>query len=183
MLHPLLAVPTFLFGQGWRGALFALLLLAGAATALAAFRNDPLQRGVRHTGFLLLRLAATALWWLQTATPGPGAPARWTERANMPPDSWTAALVHTAALVIAVSLALGLFTRLGALIGTALVLVLWATTPGLGSDAGALLVLMLAFALDPPGRSLGLDAILLRRRGQNRVLPFNWRRARRQPAP
>ena len=101
----------------------------------------------------------------------------------MPPEDWNATLVHATALFVAASLAFGLFTRLDALLGTALVLALWATTTGIGSDAGALLVLMLAFAFDPPGRSLGLDATLLRRRGQNHVLPFNWRRARRQPAP
>ena len=177
----MIAIPSFLFGQGWHAALFVLLLLASAATALAAWRHDPLQRGVRHAGFFVLRVGATVLWWLQTATPGPGAPPRWTERAGMVPGTWDAGLVHATAFGIAVSLALGLFTRLGALLGTGLVLLLWAATPGLGSDAGALLVLMLAFALDPPGRSLGLDAILLRRRGQNRVLPFNWRRARRRP--
>lgn len=179
--HPAFAIPSFLFSRSLPGAAFALLLLASLAVALAAWRTDPLQRGFRHAGICGVRLVAAVLWWLQYVPPGPGAPARWTERAAMAFGSLDAALVHGVALLVAVSLALGLFTRLGALLGAAVVVGLWLGVSGVGGDVGGLALVMLLFVLEPPGRSLGLDAILLRR--QSRVLPFNWRRVPKPPLP
>ena len=179
--HAALAIPAFLFAPTLHGAAFALLLGASAVIAFMAWRTDPLQRGVRHAGVWLLRLVAGILWWLQYVPPGPGAPARWTERAGMVPGSLAAALVHAVALLVAVSLALGLFTRLGALLAAAVITGLWLGVSGVGGDVGGLVLVMLLFVLEPPGRSLGLDAILLRQ--QARPLPFNWRRARQAPPP
>ena len=179
MQHPISTIPFFLLAFNLHGAAFALLIVSGLVIAAAAWRSDLLQRRARHVGIWLLRTVAAVLWWLQYAPPGPGSPARWTERAAMPPGSLSATLIHGVALVAAISFGTGLFTRLGALLGACVVLSLWFTVSGIGGDVGGLMLVMLAFALDPPGRSLGLDAILLRQ--QARVLPFNWRRARRAP--
>lgn len=62
---------------------------------------------------------------------------------------------------------LGLLTRLGALLGTLMALNLWL---GLYSAPGEwpwtymfLVVIQALFAIDPPGRSLGADALLAAR--------------------
>ena len=74
----------------------------------------------------------------------------------------------------AVSLILGIFVRLGGVIGALQILNLWL---GLYSAPNEwpwtyffLLLLMLNFALHHYGRSLGLDAILVSRLGERKTL-------------
>ena len=87
-----------------------------------------------------------------------------------------APIVYGAELLTAVSLLLGLFLRLWGLIGALQILNLWL---GLYSAPGEwpwtyffLLVLQLVFALHRYGRSLGLDAILVARRGHGEALEW-----------
>ncbi len=78
-------------------------------------------------------------------------------------------LVYAIEVAIAASLILGLLTRLGALLGTLMAINLWL---GLYNAPGEwpwtymfLVVIQLIYLIDPPGRSLGFDALLWRRRG------------------
>ena len=78
-------------------------------------------------------------------------------------------LVYAIEVAIAVSLILGLLTRLGALLGALMAINLWL---GLYNAPGEwpwtymfLVVIQLIYLTDPPGRSLGFDALLWRRRG------------------
>ena len=80
-----------------------------------------------------------------------------------------APIVYATEVAIGASLMLGLLTRLGGLAGFAMALNLWA---GLYVAPGEwpwtyffLVVIMALFAVHPPGRSLGLDALLRWRRG------------------
>ena len=70
-------------------------------------------------------------------------------------------------MAIAVSLILGVLTRVGAALGALMAINLWL---GLYNAAGEwpwtymfLVVIQLLFVIDPPGRSLGIDALLWRR--------------------
>jgi uncharacterized membrane protein YphA (DoxX/SURF4 family) len=72
--------------------------------------------------------------------------------------------IYAAEVAIGVSLMLGLFTRLGAVLGALMALNLWL---GLYSAPGEwpwtyffLIVIQLLFAIDPPGRSLGADRLI-----------------------
>jgi uncharacterized membrane protein YphA (DoxX/SURF4 family) len=72
-------------------------------------------------------------------------------------------LVYAIEVAIAVSLILGLATRLGALLGAVMAINLWL---GLYNAPGEwpwtymfLVVLQLIYLIDPPGRSLGVDAL------------------------
>jgi uncharacterized membrane protein YphA (DoxX/SURF4 family) len=76
-------------------------------------------------------------------------------------------LVYAIEVAIAGSLILGLFTRLGSVLGAVMAINLWL---GLYNAPNEwpwtymfLVVLELLFLLDPPGRSLGIDAFLWRR--------------------
>jgi hypothetical protein len=87
---------------------------------------------------------------------------------------WFAPLVYGLEVLTAVSLMLGVFVRLFGIIGALQILNLWL---GLYSAPGEwpwtyffLLVLMLVFAAHHYGRSLGLDAIMMRRLGERRAL-------------
>ena len=81
-------------------------------------------------------------------------------------------LVYAIEVAIAVSLILGLATRLGALLGALMAINLWL---GLYNAPGEwpwtymfLVVLQLIYLIDPPGRSLGFDALAWRRSGTSR---------------
>ena len=79
-------------------------------------------------------------------------------------------LVYAIEVAMAVSLMLGLFTRLGAVLGALMAISLWL---GLYNAPGEwpwtymfLVVLELMYLTDPPGRSLGADALLAARKPQ-----------------
>ena len=75
-------------------------------------------------------------------------------------------------VAIAASLILGVFTRAGAALGALMAINLWL---GLYNAPGEwpwtymfLVVIQLLFVIDPPGRSLGTDALLWRRKTASR---------------
>ena len=86
-------------------------------------------------------------------------------------------MVYAIEVAIAVSLILGLATRLGALLGALMAINLWL---GLYNSPTEwpwtymfLVVLQLIYVIDPPGRSLGIDALVWRREGTTqRTLPM-----------
>jgi uncharacterized membrane protein YphA (DoxX/SURF4 family) len=78
-------------------------------------------------------------------------------------------LVYAIEVAIAVSLILGLATRLGAVLGALMAINLWL---GLYNAPGEwpwtymfLVIIQLIYLIDPPGRSLGVDALVSRRGG------------------
>ena len=89
----------------------------------------------------------------------------WPEKASRPFRSVARAPAREVA--IAVSLILGVVTRLGAALGALMAINLWL---GLYNAPGEwpwtymfLVVLQLIFLINPPGRSLGVDALAWRR--------------------
>jgi uncharacterized membrane protein YphA (DoxX/SURF4 family) len=81
-------------------------------------------------------------------------------------------LVYAIEVFIAVSLILGVATRLGAALGALMAINLWL---GLYNAPGEwpwtymfLVVLQLIFLINPPGRSLGIDALAWRRESTSR---------------
>ena len=87
-------------------------------------------------------------------------------------------LVYLVELVIGVTLLLGLCSRAGALLGLLMGLNLWL---GLYSAQGEwpwtymfLIIIQAIFVIDPPGRSLGADALLRRRRDAPSSSHLGW---------
>src|SRR5271169_6973477 len=94
----------------------------------------------------------------------PGFKARWCATSSCPISPCSARWSMPRGGVIAVSLILGVVTRLGAALGALMAINLWL---GLYNAPGEwpwtymfLVVIQLLFVIDPPGRCLGIDAIL-----------------------
>ena len=82
------------------------------------------------------------------------------------------ALVYAIEVAIGIWLILGVFARLGGVLGAQMAINLWL---GLYDAQGEwpwtymfLVVIQLLYVIDPPGRSLGVDALALRREGASR---------------
>jgi uncharacterized membrane protein YphA (DoxX/SURF4 family) len=173
----------------WATVVFWLLLLGSAAAAVLAWRADPAQRSVRHVGYGLLRVIVGIMWWQQSLWK---IPPHWdwglihwmqemVEHAStqlqsalvrdivLPNIAVFGPLVYAIEVAIAASLILGVFTRLGGALGALMAINLWL---GLYNAPGEwpwtymfLVVIQLLYVLDPPGRSLGVDALAWRREG------------------
>ena len=175
---------VFLTTSGWPSPVFWLLLLLSCAIAFAAWRRYPGQRTTRHVGIWLLRLLVGGLWWQQSLWKIPpnfggliywmkqmvdhaavGLQSRLVEQVVLPNIGIFGPLVYATEVAIGISLMLGLLTRLGGVLGALMALNLWL---GLYSAPGEwpwtyafLVIIQLLFVIDPPGRSLGADALLL----------------------
>jgi uncharacterized membrane protein YphA (DoxX/SURF4 family) len=186
--NPLQDTIAFLTVTSWPTAVFWLLLLGSVAGAAAAGRADPAQPTLRNLGSWVLRLLVGAMWWQQSLwkiPPNYDGLIYWmkqmAEHAAIPlqgqlvqdivlPDiAVFGPLVYAVEVAIGVSLMLGLFTRLGALLGFGMAVNLWLglySAPGEWPwTYGYLAIIQGLFLLDPPGRRLGWDAAL-RRRGR-----------------
>jgi uncharacterized membrane protein YphA (DoxX/SURF4 family) len=188
--NPLSDVFSFLTSASWPTAVFWLLLVGSAAAAVFAWRADPTQRSVEHVGKCLLRIVIGAMWWQQSLWKIPPhydwGLIHWmqemVEHAStqlqsalvrdivLPNIAVFGPLVYAIEVAIGVSLILGLFTRLGAVLGALMAINLWL---GLYNAPGEwpwtymfLVVLALMYLIDPPGRSLGADALLAARKPQ-----------------
>jgi uncharacterized membrane protein YphA (DoxX/SURF4 family) len=173
----------------WFTVVFWLLLLASAATAAQAWRTDPAQRSVQHIGYGLLRVIIGIMWWQQSLWKIPPhydwGLIHWMEEMVqhastqlqsvlvrdlvLPNIAVFGPLVYAIEVAIAVSLILGVLTRLGAALGALMAINLWL---GLYNAPGEwpwtymfLVVLQLIFLINPPGRSLGVDALAWQREG------------------
>ena len=172
----------------WFTVIFWLLLLGSAAAVVLAWRADPAQRSVRHVGICVLRIIVGCMWWQQSLWKIPPhydwGLIHWMEEMVahastelqsvlvrdlvLPNIAVFGPLVYAFEVAIAASLILGLLTRLGAALGALMAINLWL---GLYDAAGEwpwtymfLVVIQLLFVIDPPGRSLGLDVLLWRRK-------------------
>lgn len=185
--NPLGNALSFLTAASWTTAVFWLLLIGSAAAAVLVWRADPAQRSVRHVGRCLLRIIIGTMWWQQSLWKIPPhydwGLIHWmqemidhasTELQSalvrdlvLPNIAVFGPLVYAFEVVIGASLILGLLTRLGSVLGALMAINLWL---GLYNAPGEwpwtymfLVVLELLFLLDPPGRSLGFDALAWRR--------------------
>jgi uncharacterized membrane protein YphA (DoxX/SURF4 family) len=186
--NPLHDAVQFLTQANWFTAVFWLLLAASVAIAVTVWRRDPPQRTVRNLGLWGLRVLIGTMWWQQTLwkiPPNFDGLRYWigqeAEHAAvvlqgdlvrdilLPNLAIFGPLIYLAEVAIGVSLLLGLFSRAGALLGLLMGLNLWL---GLYSAPNEwpwtymfLLMIQGFFVIDPPGRTLGADALLRLRAG------------------
>jgi uncharacterized membrane protein YphA (DoxX/SURF4 family) len=178
----------FVTRGGFFGDVYVVLLVLAAAIALVAWWRNPAERGARAVGLLLLRVLTGTMWWQQSLwkiPPNYGGLIYWMrqEAAHaaiplqgrlvrevvLPHIRIFGPAVYAIEVAIGVSLILGLYTRAGALLGILMGVNLWL---GLYSAPREwpwtyffLIIIMSLFAIDPPGRVLGLDALRGRGRG------------------
>ena len=181
----------FLFQGGWMTIVFWLLLLGSVGIAVANLARDERQRSLTHVWNWLFRLLIGAMWWQQTLWKLPpiytdrpdgtgglhhwvGEMAKWAafglqrdfvKDVVQPHFYFFAPQVYAIEVLIAVSLLLGLFTRVGGLLGALMAANLW-----LGLYRAPyewpwtyffMLAIQITFVVYRPGRSLGIDALLL----------------------
>jgi len=192
---PLSDALAFLANPSWPRPVFWLLLLGSATTAVFVWRSDAAQHSIRHVGICLLRVMVGTMWWQQSLWKVPPhydwGLIHWmqemvdhasTELQSalvrdfvLPNIAVFGPLVYVIEVFIGVSLILGVTTRLGALLGALMAINLWL---GL-SDAPNewpwtymfIIVVHLIYVIDPPGRSLGIDALLWRREAARKNSP------------
>jgi uncharacterized membrane protein YphA (DoxX/SURF4 family) len=172
---------AFLTKPAWPTAVYWVLLVASVVIAVSVYRRDPLQRGARPLAIWLLRVVMGTMWWqgsLWKIPPNYAGLQYWmqqvAEHAAIPLQAALyrsvvipnigvfGPLVYLTEALIAVSLLLGLFTRVFCLFGVLMALNLWLglySAPGEWPwNYGFLTVVQILFVIDPPGRCLGLDA-------------------------
>lgn len=190
--NPISDLIQFLTDPNWPTPIFWLLTIASIAIAAIVWRRRPEQRDFSHLVQWSLRFVMGGFWWQQTLwklpplfAQDPSNPlttglAYWMSQIGkfsaiplqgyvfsnivLPHFYVFAPIVYAAEVLVAVSLMLGLFTRLFALFGALQILNLWL---GLYNAPGEwpwtyffLLVLQLMFVVHCYGRSLGIDALL-----------------------
>jgi uncharacterized membrane protein YphA (DoxX/SURF4 family) len=184
--NPLHDAIAFLTQADWPTPLYWLLLVTSLAIAVRAWRHIPIRHTAREPAIWLLRVLVGTMWWQQSlwkVPPDEGALIYWMHQevahaafAVQSDVVATVALAHVDAFGVAIfalqvgvgaSLMLGLFTRAFAACGAVMALNLWLglySTPGQWHWSHMFLViLMILFTIDPPGRCLGVDAVLRRR--------------------
>jgi uncharacterized membrane protein YphA (DoxX/SURF4 family) len=188
----------FLIAGTWPIYVLWLLLLSGVAVAVYNLRRNPEQRTAQHLWQWIGRLIIGAMWWQQslwkippyyTDNPGVedsglrhwvmeminnaafGLQRGFVQNVVLPHFNLFAPQVYTIEVVIAASLMLGLFTRLGAALGALMAINLW-----LGLYRASyewpwtyffMIVVMTNFVVFRAGRSLGIDAIITRKLQSN----------------
>ena len=193
-MNPFADALGFLLQNKWPIYVFWLLLLGSLGIALVNFIRDPEQRTGTHVWMWIARVLIGGLWWQQTLwklpptyTDNPDGVSgglhywigemvlnaafgwhSWLVKEVIQPNFYLfAPQVYATEVIIAVSLLLGLFTRVGGMLGALMAINLW-----LGLYRAYyewpwtylfLIVLQITFAISPVGRSLGLDAIVARR--------------------
>src|SRR5438270_11696029 len=197
--NPISDTVQFLLQPGWTTAVFWLLLLGSIVIAFYVYDTIPAQRTIEHVGNWAFRLLIGCMWWQQTLwklppfyTDHPEQPfgetglAYWmtvmgrsaaiplqgdfVNNIVLPHFYLFAPIVYALEVLTGVSLMLGGFVRLFAIIGALQILNLWL---GLYSAPGEwpwtyffLFLLQLMFAIHCYGRALGIDAILAAGRGR-----------------
>jgi uncharacterized membrane protein YphA (DoxX/SURF4 family) len=183
--NPISDVLDFFTQGGWTSYAFWLLTIASIVIAAVNLRRDSTQRSVLHLWNWLARFFIGAMWWQQSLWKVPptytglrywmGEMAKWASTSPqrhfvqdvvLPHFHFFAPQVYLSEVLIAFSLILGLFSRLGAFVGALMAINLWL---GLYRSPAEwpwtyffLIVVQIMFLVQRPGRSLGVDAILLR---------------------
>lgn len=190
--NPLHDAVQFLTQPGWFTPVLWALLLASVVIAGVAWRRDPSQRSACGLGWWVLRVLMGTMWWQQSLwkiPPNFDGLHYWIQQEAehaaiplqgdlvgsvlLPNLAVFGPLIYLMEVAIGVSLLLGLLSRVGALLGLLMGLNLWLglySAPGEWPWTYMFLVMIQAiFVIDPPGRALGVDA-LLRLRGRTRAL-------------
>jgi uncharacterized membrane protein YphA (DoxX/SURF4 family) len=180
--NPLHDVIGFLTKPGGLTVVFWVLLVCSGIVALLAWTRDRGQRTPRHVAIWIVRLLIGSMWWQQSlwkVPPNYAGLLYWMKQEAahaaiplqgqlvdeivIPHIAIFGPLVYATEVAIGVSLILGLLTRWGALLGVLMGLNLWL---GLYSAPGEwpwtyffLVTIQCLFLIDPPGRSLGVDAL------------------------
>ena len=181
--NPFSDVLGFLTEDEWTSYVFWALIAASILiAAVNLFRNSE-QRSFFHVWNWLARFVIGAMWWQQSvwkAPPDFTGLHYWMEQmvkwACTGLQQWFvrdvvlhhyhffAPQVYAFEVLVAASLMIGLFTRLGALLGALMACNLWL---GLYRSPAEwpwayffLIVIQIMFLVQRPGRSLGLDAVL-----------------------
>jgi uncharacterized membrane protein YphA (DoxX/SURF4 family) len=193
-MNPFADTLAFLTRNEWPIYVFWLLLLGSLGLAVINLLQEPAQRTGRHMWMWIARLLIGGLWWQQTLwklpptyTDSPdgisgglhywvgemvqhsafGIQSWFVEKVIQPHFYFFAPQVYMMEVIIAVSLLLGVCTRLGGVLGGLMALNLW-----LGLYRAPyewpwayffLLMLQTTFVVLHAGRSLGFDALLVRR--------------------
>ncbi len=191
--NPFSEALQFLFEAKWTTVVFWILLLASLAVAARNWKRDRTQRTFPHLWTFGARLLLGAMWWQQSLWK---IPPTYTDRADgtgglrywigemvryaavpgqshfvkdvvLPNFGFFAPQVYLGEVFVAVSLMLGVFTRLGGTVGAIMAANLWL---GLYRSPAEwpwtyffLLVLNGTFAVYRAGRFLGVDALLAAR--------------------
>ena len=192
--NPFSDVVAFVTNPVWTTAVFWLLVIASMVIAGVVWQRLPEQRSAPNLVQWLIRLVMGAFWWQQTLwklppfyTDHPERPfgetglaywmglmgkhaaiplqADFVNNIVLPHFYLFAPIVYAAEVLTGVSLMLGAFVRLFAIIGALQILNLWL---GLYSAPGEwpwtyffLLLLQVMFAVHAYGRTLGVDAMLV----------------------
>ena len=200
-MNPYTDTLGFLMRATWPIYVFWVLLVGSIGVALFNLASDPAQRTLRHVWMWVMRLFIGGLWWQQTLwklpptyTDNPdgvsGGLHYWIgEMVQHGAFEWQRAFVaqviqpnfylfapqvYAAEVIIAISVLLGLFTKVGGVLGALMGLNLW-----LGLYRAPyewpwayffLILLQITFVVYAAGRSLGVDAVL-NRRGQHVLSP------------
>jgi len=193
-MNPFADTLGFLMQAAWPIYVFWVLCVGSIGIALFNLASDPAQRTFRHLWMWLMRLFIGGLWWQQTLwklpptyTDNPdgvsGGLHYWIgEMVQHAAFDWQrtfvaqvvqpnfylfAPQVYATEVVIAISLLLGLFTKVGGVLGALMSINLW-----LGLYRAPyewpwayffLILLQITCVVYAAGRSLGLDAVLNRR--------------------
>ena len=149
--NPFSEALQFLFEAKWTTVVFWILLLASLAVAARNWKRDPTQRTFRHVWTFGARLLIGAMWWQQSLWK---IPPTYTDRADgtgglrywvgemvryaafpgqshfakdvvLPHFGFFAPQVYLGEVFVAVSLMLGVFTRLGGTVGALMAANLW----------------------------------------------------------
>jgi uncharacterized membrane protein YphA (DoxX/SURF4 family) len=180
----------FLTEGDWTTYIFWVLALASIAIAAVNLLRNPNQRSVLHLWNWLARFFIGAMWWQQSLCKLPpdysglrywmqemakwastGPQREFVKNVVLPHFYFFAPQVYFSEVLIAVTLILGLLTRLGAFLGALMAINLWL---GLYRSPSEwpwtyffLIVVQISFLVQRPGRSLGCDSILLQSQGES----------------
>lgn len=178
--NPFSDLVAFLTTPIWPTPVYWVLLIASGGIAFSVWRRQPTQRTVRRVCIWLLRLIMGTMWWQQSLwkiPPNYAGLLYWMkqiaahssvplqaqafDRLVVPNIAVFGPAVYLLEMLIGVSLMLGVFTRLFAVLGLLMTLNLWIglfSAPGEWPwTYGYLIVIHALFVIDPPGRYLGLE--------------------------
>lgn len=186
-MNPFYATFIFLNQGTWPIYLFWFLLLVSVLAAAYNLKRDPTQRTFKHAWIWIARVLLGSMWWQQTLWKLPpfksyglrywmeqlvkqaafGFQSDAVKHIVLPHYYFFAPLVYSVEVVVAVTLIWGVFTRFGGVLGALFAINLWL---GLYNDPSEwpwtyffLVLLQFTFGFLQTGRSLGIDAILIRR--------------------
>ena len=179
------AVRFLTHGARWPSSVYWLLLVASVLVAAINWRADSRQRSAAHVWNGVTSVSMGIMFWSQTLwklPPTYGDLRYWMEQlvkgaafpahadfvrsVMLPHFMFFAPQIYAGEVLIATSLMLGLFTRLGALLGALQAVNLYLGLYRIPSECpwtyGFMILLQIMLLVHHAGRSLGIDAMLLR---------------------